>query len=100
MMRMRVFATFGVALLWIVPSVARAQDIDRGRMLHENHCRMCHESVAYKRSGHIAKNVEAVRAQVTRWQNNTDLRWSDEDIDNVAAYLAQRYYKFAPPPSK
>lgn len=89
-----------VPLLWSAPVVVHAQDLERGRMLHENHCRMCHESIAYKRSGHIARNIEEVRAQVTRWQNNTDLRWSDEDIDNVAAYLAQRYYKFTPPPSK
>lgn len=99
-MPVRMLAALGAALLWMAPLATRAQDIDRGKMLHENHCRMCHESIAYKRSGHIAKNIEEVRAQVTRWQGNTDLRWSDEDIDNVTAYVAQRYYKFAPLPAK
>jgi mono/diheme cytochrome c family protein len=74
-----------------------AQDIERGRMLHENHCRMCHDSVAYKRGGHIAKNYEEVRAQATRWQMNTGLHWTPEDINNVTAYIVQRYYRFPSP---
>lgn len=99
-MQVRMLAALGVALLWAAAMSARAQDIERGKMLHENHCRMCHDSVVYSRSDHIAKNIEEVRAQVKRWQNNTNLHWSDEDIDNVTAYIAQHYYKFAPTPSK
>ena len=76
---------------------AAAQDLDRGRMLHENHCRMCHDSIAYKRGTKIAKNFAEVKAQVTRWQTNTGLRWSDEDIDNVAAYVAKQYYGYSVP---
>jgi len=74
-----------------------AQDLERGRLLHENHCRMCHDSVAYKRSEHIAKNVADVKAQVTRWQTNTGLRWTEDDIDSVTAYVAKQYYKFPLP---
>jgi hypothetical protein len=29
--------------------------------------------------------------------SNTSLRWTDEDIDNVAAYLAKTYYKIPCP---
>ncbi|HZR02267.1 MAG TPA: hypothetical protein VFA81_03730 [Burkholderiales bacterium] len=76
---------------------AIAQDLERGRMLHENHCRMCHDSIAYKRGGHIAKNYSQIKAQVMRWQTNTGLHWSAEDIDNVTAYVAQRYYKYPLP---
>jgi hypothetical protein len=53
---------------------------------------MRHDSVAYKRDKKVAATYEEVRAQVVRWQTNTSLRWSDEDIDNVAAYLAKTYY--------
>lgn len=81
----------------LAPASALPADLDRGRMLHETHCRACHDSVAYKRDKKIATTYEEVRAQVVRWQTNTSLRWSDEDIDNVAAYLVKTYYKIPCP---
>jgi len=73
---------------------AQAQDLERGRMLHENHCRMCHDSIAYKRGDRIAKDLAQVKAQVTRWQTNTGLQWSAENIDSVTAYVAKTYYNY------
>src|SRR5215831_3011783 len=72
-------------------------DFERGRVLYENHCRMCHESLAFKRDDKIAKNYEEVRAQVIRWQTNTSLHWSEEDIKNVASYVARTCYKMPCP---
>jgi hypothetical protein len=72
-------------------------DVERGKLLHENHCRMCHDSIAYKRTGKIAHTYAEVKAQVTRWQTNTGLRWSAEDIENVTAYVAATYYGLAVP---
>lgn len=86
----------GALLLGCLPAWSGAQDLERGRMLHENHCRMCHDSIAYKRGDRIAKSETDVRAQVTRWATNTGLRWSETDIDSVSAYVARRYYKFVP----
>lgn len=85
-------AVFGLAC-----ASALSADLDRGRSLHETHCGMCHDSVAYKRDKKIAATYDEVRAQVVRWQTNTSLRWSDEDIDNVAAYLVKTYYKIPCP---
>ena len=84
-------------LLGLLPALSSAQDLERGRLLHENHCRMCHDSIAYKRGEKIAKNYTDVRAQVTRWATNTGLRWSEDDIASVSAYVAQRYYKYPLP---
>jgi mono/diheme cytochrome c family protein len=72
-------------------------DLERGQSLYENHCRMCHESIAFKREDKIAKNYEEVSAQVRRWQTNTSLHWSAEDIENVASYVARTYYKIPCP---
>ncbi|PWT76961.1 MAG: cytochrome C [Proteobacteria bacterium] len=83
--------------LCFAASSAISADIDRGKSLHETHCGMCHDSVAYKRDSRIAKTYEEVRAQVTRWQTNTSLRWSDQDIEDVTAYLAKTYYKIPCP---
>lgn len=80
-----------------VPVTASAADLERGRMLHENHCRMCHDSVAYKRSDKIAHTYDEIKAQVTRWQTNTGLHWSEADIDSVTAFVAKTYYKLPVP---
>ena len=85
-------------LLGVLASApARPVDLERGHVLYENHCRMCHESIAFKRQDKIARNYDEVRAQVVRWQTNTSLRWSAEDIDNVASYVARTYYKIPCP---
>jgi mono/diheme cytochrome c family protein len=78
------------------PSVDAA-DLERGKLLHDNHCRMCHDSIAYKRSSAAIADYAQIRAQVVRWQSTTGLRWSEEDIDNVTAYLAHTYYKLTVP---
>ena len=83
--------------LGVASGNAVSADLDRGRTLHETHCRMCHDSVAYKRDKKIAATYEEVRAQVVRWQSNASLRWSEEDTHNVAAYLAKTYYKLPCP---
>jgi len=80
----------------LVSGTVLSADLEHGRSLHDTHCRMCHDSVAYKRDKKAA-TYEEVRAQVVRWQTNTSLRWTDEDIDNVTAYLAGTYYKFSCP---
>ncbi len=85
------------ALAWLGAGTVGAQDLERGKALHDNHCRMCHDSVAYKRGEKIAKDYAQVRAQVVRWEGNTSLRWTQEDIDNVAAYLATKYYGYSVP---
>jgi len=72
-------------------------DPERGKMLHDNHCLMCHDSIAYKRSDKIAHTYAEVKAQVTRWQTNTGLRWTAEDIESVTAYVAATYYGLAAP---
>jgi mono/diheme cytochrome c family protein len=79
------------------PASANAADLERGRMLHENHCRMCHDSIAYKRGDKIANTNAEIKAQVTRWQANTGLRWSEADIDSVTAWVAKTYYKLPVP---
>ncbi len=101
---MRQAASIGLAwaaLAWVGVGTAGAEDLERGKTLHENHCRMCHDSIAYKRGEKIAKDYAEVRAQVVRWESNTGLRWSQDDMDNVAAYLATKYYGYSlPAPQK
>ena len=94
---MRLLYTLLALAASAVPVAANAADLERGRMLHENHCRMCHDSIAYKRGDKIANTYAEVKAQVTRWQTNTGLHWSEADIDSVTAFVAKTYYKLPVP---
>ena len=96
-MRFRTIMSLGSLAGALAFTPAHSADLERGRALYENHCRMCHDSLAFKRGDTIAKDYEEVRAQVNRWQTNTSLRWSAEDIDNVASYVAKAYYKLPCP---
>jgi mono/diheme cytochrome c family protein len=96
-MRCRILIGLLMCAAVVADSSAHAADLERGKLLHDNHCRMCHDSVAYKRDSTAVKDYAQIRAQVVRWQSNTGLRWSSDDIDNVTAYLAQTYYKLAAP---
>ena len=39
-----------------------------------------------------------LRGWVRRWSANLGLKWTDDEVDDVTAYLNARYYRFACPP--
>jgi mono/diheme cytochrome c family protein len=98
-MRTHIFVSLLIGAFVAQTASANAADLERGKMLHDNHCRMCHDSIAYKRDSKVATDYAQIQAQVGRWQTNTGLHWTQEDIDSVTAYLAQTYYKL-PVPTK
>lgn len=81
-----------MALMGLAGLSANAADEERGKSLHDTHCRMCHDATPYQRETRVAKTYEQLRAQVSLWQGNTGLKWSAADIDAVTAYLASAYY--------
>lgn len=66
----------------------------RGELLYENHCTVCHASVVHVREHRSAKSISDLRAWTRRWSGELKLNWSDEEINDVAEFLARRYYKF------
>ncbi len=41
----------------------------------------------------VATTCAAIRAQVARWNGNLGGTWSEEEIDDVALWLNERYYR-------
>jgi mono/diheme cytochrome c family protein len=76
-------------------SLAAPADLDRGRLLYENHCRTCHESGVHIREVQAARSFPALRAQVVHWQDVLKLEWSPEDVGDVAGYLNATWYHHA-----
>ena len=66
----------------------------RGKLLYENHCMACHESVAQIRVNRRVKALPALQAQVIRWAAYSKLPWGNEEIEDVVQYLDTQYYKF------
>ncbi len=87
----------GIGLLASVTALAApAKAPTRGELLYANHCIACHTEQVHWRDQRLAKNWQGLVHQVRRWQTNTGLRWSDDDIQAVSHYLNARYYRFPP----
>jgi mono/diheme cytochrome c family protein len=83
-----------MAVLALAASTAAAEDPDRGRLLYENHCTVCHTSVAHVREDRKAATPAELLHQITRWSTHLELSWHGSEREDVAAYLNQRYYRF------
>lgn len=71
-----------------------APDSSRGELLYSTHCIGCHSAQVHWRDKRLATDWASLRMQVFRWQMNTGLAWSDEDIVAVTRYLNDLYYRF------
>ena len=78
---------------------AEAADAARGKTLYESGCTGCHAESVHGRLKREAKDLASLRAWVRRWSANTGLKWTDDEIADVAAHLNRRYYRFACPPA-
>jgi mono/diheme cytochrome c family protein len=72
---------------------ARAADAERGELLYDNHCKVCHTSVVHIREDRKARSREEIRTWVQRWSKELGLQWGSVEVDDVIEYLNKRYYK-------
>ena len=99
---MRLFVlTLSIWILTVVPSaVLAAPDVERGKALHDANCTACHSSMfggdatrIYTRPDRRVKSREGLTRQVQRCNHSLGLQWFDDDVEAVAEYLNQTYYK-------
>jgi hypothetical protein len=67
------------------------------REAHDTYCIACHDTSVYTRDDRLARDYDALREQVDRWQSNISLSWSTEEIDRMASWLAKHYYQIPCP---
>jgi mono/diheme cytochrome c family protein len=91
-------AVAALAILLAAPCASGA-DEQRGRALYELRCGGCHSESVHGRAKRVATDFSDVRQWVNRWNANLGLQWRDEDVDDVAVYLNQAYYRYACPPA-
>ena len=69
---------------------------ERGRLLYENHCIVCHTAKVHRRIPQLPLTVHELRQIVAYWALGEKLQWSEQDIADVAEYLARNYYRDLP----
>jgi hypothetical protein len=74
------------------PKAAEAQKADPGALRYETYCTGCHGSVVHLRERRARTFDEIVR-EVARWQSSLGLKWTSEEINEVALHLDRRFYK-------
>lgn len=94
----RLIALGASTIMALLSATATAQvaDPERGRALYENHCVVCHTERVHTRPNRIALTRAEVRAIVDHWQRQQNLKWSDQDTEDVAEFLGRTRYRFAP----
>ncbi len=68
--------------------------LPRGQMLYENHCMVCHESMAHISARQVVKSLPQLRETVLRWADYLKLPWRREEVEDVVIYLDNQYYQF------
>jgi|1185.fasta_scaffold1437209_1 hypothetical protein len=72
-------------------------DTTHGRALYDTACDKCHSQNIHWRDRRQATSWTTLVKEVTRWQRNASQRWEQADINDVAAYLNERFYHFPCP---
>ncbi len=83
---------FGSVLISL-SSFASGGDFERGKMLYENQCQGCHESVVHIESRRTVDSLHKLRQQVVRWSDEVETKWGKEDIADVLEYLNKQHYQ-------
>lgn len=89
-------ASLGAALLGLAGPLLATTDVQRGRLLYEDHCIACHESRVHVRSRRKVRYPPELHYQITRWARVQHLGWTAEEVDDVFGYLTRVYYRFNP----
>jgi len=80
--------------LAVMPAIPLAADVSHGQSLHASNCAHCHSTEVYTRENRRITSMGALEKQIRRCEISQGLKWFDDDINDVAAYLDENYYRF------
>ncbi len=80
--------------LLALSSNSQAVDTSHGKSLQQKNCMSCHDDGMYTRNERKVTTREGLTKQVKRCELTLGLQWFDEDVDDVAGYLNESFYKF------
>ncbi len=88
-----------IAIAWalvvsLFSTSSQAFDVEEGKQLVDDNCYACHGDDVYTRPNRIVTSRPGLTKQVQRCELSQGLSWFDEDIENAAGYLNERFYRF------
>jgi cytochrome c len=81
-------------LTGVMASPLQADSTEPGEALYKQHCTGCHGTEVMTRKNRRVNDLHQLAAQVRACDSNLGLKWFDDDIEAVSAYLNQRFYQF------
>jgi hypothetical protein len=69
-------------------------NVEMGMDLHQTNCLSCHGTEAYTRSDRRVTSFPSLITRVNACNVNLGMGWFDDEVDAVARYLDENYYKF------
>lgn len=85
------------ALITLLAQPVTMADMENGRALTGQNCTSCHDDSVYTRDDRRITTMSALQNQVQRCEINLDLKWFEDDINDVTGYLNTQYYHFESP---
>jgi len=89
-------SSFVVFALAVAAAGAQAQDARRGRQVYETQCLSCHYERVHERAPERSSvhSLEELRKEVALRAGLTGRPFTQEDLDDITAYLDQSHYRF------
>lgn len=92
---MKLILTLSAAIaLGLSVNAANAADASKGEKLHNAKCTGCHDTRQYTRPNRIVHTLDDLHARVQFCDSASGANFSLEDIDDVVAFLNEKFYKF------
>jgi mono/diheme cytochrome c family protein len=88
---------FALSLISGIYTLAHAdekQSEARGQLLYLTNCNACHTTQIHWREQKLVTDWNSLLQQIRRWQRIADLKWSEEEINDVAHYLNTLFYSY------
>jgi cytochrome c553 len=82
------------AIVFAIPASGMAADTGHGKSLQQENCMACHDDGVYTRNDRRVTTMDGLQKQVKRCELTLGLQWFDDDINDVAGYLNESFYKF------
>jgi len=86
--------TASFVLLLLLAATARAQNIDRGRLLYETHCASCHTERLHEREKSLIRSYADLRREVgARAALVTNRRFTPDELEDIIEFLDRTHYR-------
>ncbi len=82
------------ALLVLGTPLAQAGDAKQGQALYQANCTRCHDTTIHTRPSSIIHSLDGLKKRVQFCEAGNRLHWSSDQIEDVASYLNESFYKF------